>query len=221
LHPLEEPLAVDLGLHRWLKAEREEAYSDWLQWVIEQVKQPRQVCRIFGLPLPPDIAEWQNLPLHTCREDPVPLGHPGHEGRLDLLIRYGSKLLIVVEVKKVGADEADTAKQAGYERSLSAFQTERIERVLLAVHADTQESYGRFRFVSWAEVCIRLRQVASRFTKENRVMVAAMLVAFVAAVEQNLLGFSAALVRNVRHHQPVPVDPRVVDHLNNYLALEE
>lgn len=30
LQPLGDPLCVNLGLHRWLKQEREESYSDWL-----------------------------------------------------------------------------------------------------------------------------------------------------------------------------------------------
>jgi hypothetical protein len=37
LAPLEDPLFVDLGLHRWLSNEREEAYSDWLEWVVKQL----------------------------------------------------------------------------------------------------------------------------------------------------------------------------------------
>src|SRR5438132_1432009 len=32
LTPLGDPLTVDLGLHRWLAADREEAYSDCLAW---------------------------------------------------------------------------------------------------------------------------------------------------------------------------------------------
>jgi hypothetical protein len=28
LHPLEDPFDLDLGMHRWLDGEREEAYSD-------------------------------------------------------------------------------------------------------------------------------------------------------------------------------------------------
>jgi hypothetical protein len=35
LSPLCDPLLMDLGMHRWLRAEREEAYSDWLHWVLK------------------------------------------------------------------------------------------------------------------------------------------------------------------------------------------
>jgi hypothetical protein len=34
LAPLGEPLLVDFGAHRWLKPQREEAYSDWLAWIL-------------------------------------------------------------------------------------------------------------------------------------------------------------------------------------------
>src|SRR5438876_3763644 len=61
LHPLEDPFDLDLGVHRWLAAEREEAYSDWLQWVIEQVKKARLVFRIFGISPPSDISTWESL----------------------------------------------------------------------------------------------------------------------------------------------------------------
>src|SRR5664279_1968883 len=37
LRPLGEPLLIDFGLHRWLKEEREEAYSDWLAWIVGQL----------------------------------------------------------------------------------------------------------------------------------------------------------------------------------------
>src|SRR5438270_6206210 len=36
LEPFGDPLEVDFGAHRWLAGDREEAYSDWLQWIIQQ-----------------------------------------------------------------------------------------------------------------------------------------------------------------------------------------
>src|SRR6267378_2290800 len=43
LSPLDDPLTVDLGLHRWMSRDREEAYSDWLAWVITQISCPTKV----------------------------------------------------------------------------------------------------------------------------------------------------------------------------------
>jgi hypothetical protein len=40
LKPLGDPLSIDFGVHRWLAGEREEAYSDWLEWIIKQIKAP-------------------------------------------------------------------------------------------------------------------------------------------------------------------------------------
>jgi len=36
-------------MHRWLADDREESYSDWLAWVIEQIKMPELVFRVFGV----------------------------------------------------------------------------------------------------------------------------------------------------------------------------
>ena len=33
-----EPLLTDAGLNRWLSAYREEAYSDWLEWIFRQLQ---------------------------------------------------------------------------------------------------------------------------------------------------------------------------------------
>jgi len=41
LKPLGEPLEHDLGVNRWLAGAREEAYSDWLTWLLRIV--PRGV----------------------------------------------------------------------------------------------------------------------------------------------------------------------------------
>src|SRR5438477_11146537 len=43
LAPLQDPFDVDLGVHRWLADDREESYSDWLQWVVEHLQVPALV----------------------------------------------------------------------------------------------------------------------------------------------------------------------------------
>ena len=47
--PLEDPLKVDFGVHRWLRAEREEAYSDWLKWTLEQLESPALISKVLGI----------------------------------------------------------------------------------------------------------------------------------------------------------------------------
>src|SRR5438270_159785 len=60
LAPFDDPLRINLGLHRWLKSGREEAYSDWLQWVVEQIGAPDLVYRLFDLQPPDGWATWPN-----------------------------------------------------------------------------------------------------------------------------------------------------------------
>jgi hypothetical protein len=47
--PLADPLATDFGAHRWLSADREEAYSDWLGWILEQIGDAERVLRLLGV----------------------------------------------------------------------------------------------------------------------------------------------------------------------------
>ena len=112
---MEDPLDVDLGVHRWLKDGREEAYSDWLELVIRQILEklgPKQVFELFGFGAAEAILECDEWEFQ--REYCVPYGHTDQEGRLDLVIRFGDKAIIVVEVKKGDAEDADTDKHRGY-----------------------------------------------------------------------------------------------------------
>ena len=152
------------------------------------------------------------------RECCIPYGHIDHEGRLDLVIRFGTKAIIVVEVKKGDADESDTMKQTGYRRWLDdqPYPKKQKHPVLLVVSAE-EEVYQDFDVVSWGDVCIEMRRLAIDLKNEGRVAAAAMILAFVAAVEQNLLGFSARVVRDICKGRPVPFNPWVVDHVERFL----
>jgi hypothetical protein len=114
LAPLADPLLTDFGAHRWLATAREEVYSDWLKWIVEQLQTPEYVFRLLGTDDPTGIALCQQTPLTVKREVPVPQGHDGQSGRLDLVVRYAEKALIVIEVKMTDAEDADTCKQRGY-----------------------------------------------------------------------------------------------------------
>lgn len=47
--PLGEPLtALDFAGHRWVAGHREEAYSDWLQWIMARAD-GGEVLRVFGI----------------------------------------------------------------------------------------------------------------------------------------------------------------------------
>jgi hypothetical protein len=84
LKPLADPLRTDFGVHRWLAGDREEAYSDWLAWIIRRVQSPA-AHRLLGIKeLFPDkaVAEMGG---EVRREVCVPEGHSGQQGRLDLV----------------------------------------------------------------------------------------------------------------------------------------
>jgi hypothetical protein len=220
LAPFEDPFQIDLGLHRWLSAEREEAYSDWLQWVIVQVRRPDLVFGLFGLQPPDDWKNWADVPPEVYREVPVAEGHDGHGGRLDIVVDYPGHARLIVEVKKTGADEADTDKGMGYRRSQAAGSDtgSRCQYVLLATTGAQAEYAGGFRFRSWADVCVGLRRIIQHARGEMRFLTAAMILAFVGAVEQNLLGFSQALVARILEGRLAIFNPNVVDHLQSSIA---
>ena len=96
-----EPLLADAGLNRWLKKEREEAYSDWLAWILEQL-QTSDVLKVLGLS---EIAVCSNLHFRVQREYYIPAG------RLDLLLTLDDSIVVIIEVKKSSAEAADTEKK--------------------------------------------------------------------------------------------------------------
>jgi hypothetical protein len=49
LYPLADPLATEFSTHRWLSADREEVYSDWLGWIMEQIGDARRILRLLGV----------------------------------------------------------------------------------------------------------------------------------------------------------------------------
>jgi hypothetical protein len=49
LDPLRDPLRMTFSLHRWMADDREEAYSDWLAWVLTELASPERIGRVlFG-----------------------------------------------------------------------------------------------------------------------------------------------------------------------------
>jgi hypothetical protein len=182
LAPLGDPLLVDFGAHRWLRQEREEAYSDWLAWIIEQL--PRaEVFGLLGID-PIGVGEIGDARPEAKREVRI----RGGTRRLDILIRFGTADLIVVEVKTGRAEDAATEKQMDY--TAEADKRHISHKVLLITEAQ-EPDYRGFKPRRWAEVCTELRRSAQLALRQERTVVAAMILAFVGAVEENLLGFTA------------------------------
>jgi hypothetical protein len=113
-------------------------------------------------------------------------------GRLDILISISEDVLIIIEVKKTSEQIAETAKQAGYSDWLNA-QPESVKKSILLV-VDVSEEYiaksgEDFKPLLWGDLCNQLRRllIMPDFRKQQGLVIAALLVAFVGAVEQNLL----------------------------------
>jgi len=186
LHPLDDPLLVDLGTHRWLEGSREEAYSDWLAWVLEQVGSGGDIQRLLGIEEERPVASPQ---AQVIRERPLEEGHEGHTGRIDILVECGSDLVIAIEVKICAAEEADTEKQEGYRRALrKRYPGRSVAPILLVTDAEKDQCHG-FEVRHWREVCLELRRAIGRIRESHGLTAAAMVLAFAGAVEQNLLGF--------------------------------
>jgi hypothetical protein len=91
-----DPLLAHAGLNRWLKKEREEAYSDWLAWSFEQLG-ALDILHVLGLTEPEIVASVQSHAFKIEREFYIP------DGRLDLLLTLENFLMVILEVKKSSA----------------------------------------------------------------------------------------------------------------------
>jgi hypothetical protein len=200
LAPVLDPLRTDFALHRWLKGEREEAYSDWLAWTLQQVGSVADILDVL------DVAN-ANLPTPALgltakitREKWVTLEGRPPARRLDLLVQCDGTVVAVVEVKVVSPEEADLDKDEYYWRWARGKNPD-AATLLLALEGD-QEACQPFVLLTWARLCLNLRRLLPKIRQQRGVVAAALTAAFVGAVEQNLLDFSIW-----------PPDPVVLEHI--------
>jgi hypothetical protein len=190
LSPLSDPLDVRFPLHKQLAPEREEVYSDWLKWVFDHLSEhPRLIAEILGFPDPVNFGSSSD-PIEVKREETVPRGHQDRAGRLDLVIHQGEKWLAVIEVKTKPHSKGDVEKHTGYRDSAALLQHTHADLIFLAADPPDSDSSG-FRFLSWADLCIAIRRIAPRLLEPKHIIGTALMLAFVGAVEQNLLGFAS------------------------------
>lgn len=220
LRPLCEPLLVDSPLRQLLAKSREEAYSDSLAWCLEQLESPRSL-RVLGLiNAPPTAVRW----LEAKREQSVASGSDGSSGRLDIRLLAGGQAIADVEVKLGDADEEEKAgtllKQEGYRHSSNA------PKVLIA-KSGTQAAYHGFALRSWADICFFVRSEARSMIREdaNRrdTLRASWLLAFVAAIEENLLKVPGPRVRAIcNRNEPLLLsgEGREIRHLREWTTRE-
>ncbi len=181
LSPLGEPLTLNLGTHRWLSADREESYSDWLAWILQGMS-GSDILTLFSLGDKCSV-ELTGVKIRVDRE-------VGREhARTDIEVYFGSLcfLLIEVKVKDVGAEISDQLQR--YAKELIGQHNPLF--VLLGTEApETDVKKCGFTFVRWDALCQRLRNHANR-VKNSDILRAAAILIFCSAAEQNLLGLSA------------------------------
>jgi hypothetical protein len=170
---------LNFGAHRWLKDSREEAWSDWLAWILEQKEDSAQVLDLFRLDPAPGAGTTCKAKREFCTPD----------GRLDLVVRFGSATLLV-EIKtisKVGEFQLED-----YSAWLKR-QSAPLTPLLLARDEPENLKTKGWGFCSWETVSMGLRTWASEWLGEGRRIQTALTLAFCGAVEQNLLGFGKRL----------------------------
>ncbi len=183
LAPLGEPLKLNLGKHRWLSADREESYSDWLAWILQGMSGAAEILPLFALS---DEVTGELLgPAGTVRRE-VRSQH----GRTDIEVPIGKQGLLLIEVKVRNTGSELPSQLDRYAHKLADHHIEHPLLVLLGTEAPepSLELFG-FTFTGWEALCQRLRQYANR-VKESELLRAAAILIFCGAVEQNLLSFS-------------------------------
>src|SRR5436309_14432176 len=134
------------------------------------------------------------------------MGLPDAKGvrrRTDLLIHFGDIRGIVVEVKKGTAGEIKRQLR-GQEKRWPRYK----HYILLCTRGTVKVRPWAVR--PWKDVCIGLRRIARTLAKQN-VIQAALVLAFVGAVEQNLLGFPGMLRDSLTRRRNFP--SAVADHI--------
>jgi hypothetical protein len=177
LRGIDDPLGVDFGAHRWLTEAREEAWSDWLAWILEQNGDTRQILKLFELD---PTGEAGNI--HDLRRE-----HSTQNGRLDLVIEYGNETLVVEVKTKSAMDEDQLSKYDDWVKRARASRGS----ILLAID-DPGPLIEGWQFRSWETVSMGLRTWACGWLEKRRIE-ATLTLAFCGAIEKNLLGFGEKL----------------------------
>jgi hypothetical protein len=209
------PAPVRPWLHRWLAKDREESYSDWLAWVLEKLNRAESVLRVLGVDNK-FRSSCSGLPYRVEREAFVKEGAPRRSGRIDLLIHFGEpeRALLGVEVKT--RDEG-YEKQRGYLNSLRE-HCSLTECVLVAIPTLDIDSCCGFAPRRWEQIAGALRrEIAIYVDGHSGDAIAAMMCAFVAAIEQNLLEFGTAAARRAWKRQPIRLSRCLDEYLRDSL----
>jgi hypothetical protein len=111
----------------------------------------------------------------------------GQRRRTDLDICFGEANFIRVEVKKGDAEQIDASQLASQERGFAHY-------VLILRQGLPQNYTGQFCLRYWDDLCIELRRTIAVLGKHKASLVQrALILAFVGAVEENILKLPGGL----------------------------
>lgn len=217
---LTDPLLSDLGVHRWLVKDREESYSDWLAWVLERLGNARVVLRVLGVQNPQFVSTCDRQSYWVEREAQVEEGWLGSEGRIDLLIHFGEPEVAMLGVEVKTTDE-NYEKQRGYIKSLRKL-CRRAEGVLVAIPDVPRDRLFGFGLRKWQDLGMALRRAIAEYVQSHDdLTMAAMMLGFMGAIEQNLLDYGVAAPRRAVKHMPTLLPRRVYDYLRKTLEVSD
>jgi hypothetical protein len=193
LAPFSDPLRLRFSGHRWLdpEREREESYSDWLAWLLEQMNSAEQVLRIFDL----EDSEFGTIvrdkkPV-VSREESIRTTTGGVK-RLDIVVRFEDAGVLLVEVKIRDLSDAGGGDNLPIYGSWleRCWPDPKCRRAILLVPISMESSFSGWEVLSWDHVSLKLRlhAAANSTSTPSKLLFAAMLLCFASAVEQNLLG---------------------------------
>lgn len=213
-----DPLLDDLAVHRWLEKDREESYSDWLAWVLDRLNDSSVVLSVLGVRNPVFVSKCTGQRYCVEREAGVKEGCTGSNGRVDLVVHFGEPEFAVLGVE-VKTEDENYEKQRGYRQSLRGVCRD-VECVLVANREVPEDRLFGFKLQTWEELSIELRRAIAKYVESRSGnATSAMMLGFVAAIEQNLLGYGTAAPRRAWENRPVLLPVPLFDHLNR--ALED
>ena len=164
--------------------------------------------------------QWGQLEASVVREYRVEAGYIDRTGRVDIHLEFQNAVVIWIEVKLSSAEDADMKKNAGYRLSQEARHEADKRRLSIAISGN-QQDYDGVEVRSWRTVCVGLRRAALDLRNDDAVNTAAMTLAFVGAVEQNVLGFPGQLRRRATRGETVWSGVEIVDYLESWLSSVE
>jgi hypothetical protein len=195
LAPFSDPLRLPFRGNRWLDLRREPegSYSNWLAWLLGRMDSAEEVLRIFNLE-DADFAESVHDKTPKVYRELQFQSASGELKRLDIIIEFGQRAILLVEVKMRELEAACGAGNLAIYRDWleSRISDPRGRCAILLVPTPMESPCPGWQVRSWCQVSLNVRLQAREFaaSSPNRLLLSAMLLCFSGAVEQNVLRYA-------------------------------